>query len=359
MRILHLVLAPRLSGAEVLAKDLAIHQQKSGEVVGVTALRPQHDDFVELRAQLEANGVECMFPERTGSTLAKLWHLYRTVNHYKPDVMFAHATIPAFYARVLPIAVPVVYVMHSATNDFERGLFRRIERVLSRRARAVIGVSPANIDDYVAAVGRHPSMQLIPNGVDMARFSYGLTVDNAANHPLIVQIGRYTSVKNQLQTVHAFNEVVARLPFAQLRLCGVIEDPAYHLAVQDLVAKLGLSANVVVEGPRSDVSDILFKASVFAMPSRSEGHSIAFLEALASGVPIVASDIRPFAFAKDFPAVHLLDPEDTQLYAHALLVALGEHRAQRPLSGLTLADTAERYLAVAHQVTRRMASAAA
>jgi glycosyltransferase involved in cell wall biosynthesis len=300
-----------------------------------------------------------MFPAASHGTLGKLWHLYQSVNHYAPDVVFAHATIPAFYARALPIAAPVVYVMHSATNDFERGLFRRIERVLSRRARAVIAVSPANIDDYVAAVGRHPSMQLIPNGVDMARFSKGLTAIPADNHAQIVQIGRYTSVKNQLQTVHAFKEVVKLVPHARLLLVGVIEDPAYFTAVNDLVAKLGIGQHVTVEGPRSDVSDILFKASVFAMPSRSEGHSIAFLEALASGVPIVASQIRPFSFAEDFPAVHLLDPEDTASYARALVTALGEGRAQRPLGGLTLADTAERYLAVAREVTSGMAGAPA
>jgi len=166
-------------------------------------------------------------------------------------------------------------------------------------------------------------------------------------------------VKNQLQTVHAFKEVAQQVPLARLLLVGVVEDPAYFTAVKDLVAKLGLEQQVTVEGPRSDISDILFKASVFAMPSRSEGHSIAFLEALASGVPIVASDIRPFSFAVDFPAVHLLDPEDISAYASALVAALGEGRAQRPLGGLTLADTAERYLAVARQVTGGMAGAPA
>ena len=76
-------------------------------------------------------------------------------------------------------------------------------------------------------------------------------------------------------------------------------------------------------------------------------------------MPIVASNIRPFSFAADFPAVHLLDPEDTAEYARALVLALGEGRAQRPLGGLTLADTAERYLAVARQVTRGMATVVA
>jgi L-malate glycosyltransferase len=357
MRIVHLVLAPRLSGAEVLAKDLAIHQQKSGETVAVASLTPAHDDFTALQAELVANGVECLFPERPYGRVGKLLKLYSTIRRYNADVLFAHATIPAFYARALPLPVPVVYVMHSATNDFESSSFRRVERLLSKRARAVIAVSPANIDDYVGAVGRHPSMTLIPNGVDMSRFGMRtrMPVTDGAQ---IVQIGRYTSVKNQLSTVHAFKQVIARVPEARLLLCGVIEDPAYHAAVGDLVTKLGLADRVTIQGPRSDVADLLFSSSVFAMPSRSEGHSIAFLEALASGVPVVASTIRPFSFAADFPAVHLCDPDDISAYADALVLALTEPRSQRPLGGLTLADTAARYLAVAKQVTQGMPRAA-
>ncbi|BAN23903.1 glycosyltransferase [Caballeronia insecticola] len=357
MRIVHLVLAPRLSGAEVLAKDLAIHQQKGGETVAVASLTPAHDDFTALKAELVANGVQCLFPERMYGRFGKLWNLYRTIRAFRPDVLFAHATIPAFYARTMPLAVPVVYVMHSATNDFERSLFRRVERLLSRRARAVIAVSPSNIDDYVGAVGRHPAMTLIPNGVDMSRFGMR-TRTQAADGAQIVQIGRYTSVKNQLSTVHAFRQVVERVSDARLLLCGVIEDPAYHAAVRDLVDKLGLTGRVSLQGPRSDIAELLFSSNVFAMPSRSEGHSIAFLEALASGVPVVASTIRPFSFAADFPGVHLCDPDDTQAYADALVLALSEPRSQRPLGGLTLADTAARYLAVAREVTRPMPRAA-
>jgi L-malate glycosyltransferase len=357
MRIVHLVLAPRLSGAEVLAKDLAIHQQRGGETVAVASLVPAHDDFTALKAELVANGVACLFPERMHGRFGKLTNLYRVLKAYRADVLFAHATIPAFYARALPLPVPVVYVMHSATNDFESQIFRRVERLLSRRARAVIAVSPSNIDDYVGAVGRHPSMTLIPNGVDMSRFGMRVRASGVEGAQ-IVQIGRYTSVKNQLSTVHAFTRVLDRVPDARLLLCGVIEDPAYYAAVGDLVAKLGLSERVTLQGPRSDVADLLFSSSVFAMPSRSEGHSIAFLEALASGVPVVASTIRPFSFAENFPGVHLCDPDDTQSYADALVRALSQPRSSRPLKGLTLADTAARYLAVAREVTQGIGRAA-
>lgn len=357
MRILHLVLAPRLSGAEVLAKDLAVHQRREGNVICVTSLLPEHKDFAQLRAELHANDVACRFPHKSYGMAGKLWHLYLAIRATRPDVIFAHATIPAFYVRALPIDVPIVYVMHSATNDFARGLFRRVERILSARARAVIGVSQTNVEDYVATVGPHPRMIVIPNGVDPARFAHDGHADDVARAPRIVQIGRYTSVKNQLQTVRAFSEVVREARSdARLVLCGVIEDPAYHAAVVELAETLGLADRVVVEGPRADVSRVLAEASVFAMPSHSEGHSIAFLEALASGIPVVASTITPFAFAKDFPGVQLVDTNDTAAYARALIAAFDQRRVARVLTGLTLQDSAERYLDVARQVTHARAA---
>ena len=350
MRILHLVLAPRLSGAEVLAKDLAIHQQKSGETVGIAALTPQHDDFAALHGELVASGVECLFPQRMYGRFGKLWNLYRTLRRYRADVVFAHATIPAFYARALPLAVPVVYVMHSATNDFERPLFRRIEHLLSGRASVVIGVSQQGVTDYIQAIGVHPSMTVVPNGVDLARFAFTDGAQRAASVPQIVQIGRYASVKNQLLTVRAFGEVLKQIDDARLVLYGVVEDPDYQRAVVALATELGVAERVVVAGPRSDVATVLSESSVFVMPSRSEGHSVAFLEALASGVPIVASRIPAFAFANGFPGVQLVDTDNVSGYADAIVKALSEKRVQRSLAGLTLRDTAERYRAIARQV---------
>jgi glycosyltransferase involved in cell wall biosynthesis len=82
---------------------------------------------------------------------------------------------------------------------------------------------------------------------------------------------------------------------------------------------------------------------------------VAFLEALASGIPIVASRIPSFAFASGFPGVQLIDTDDVPAYADAIVVALGQPRAQRSLAGLTLSDTAARYRAIAQQVSRRLA----
>jgi glycosyltransferase involved in cell wall biosynthesis len=351
MRVLHLVLAPRLSGAEVLAKDLAIDQSAEGMAVCVASLLPAHAEFVPLQDDLQQQGVQCWFPPRRHSFAGKLWNLFVAVRRFRPDVIFAHATIPSFYARALPLRVPVVYVMHSAINDFERPLFRRIEHILSGRARVVISVSQQGVTDYMQAIGPHPSMTVVPNGVDLGRFAFTDGAGRSGRAPEVVQIGRYASEKNQLLTVRAFGEVLERVTDARLVLYGVVEDREYQHAVIRLVRELGLADRVVVAGPRSDVASVLSESSVFVMPSRSEAHSVAFLEALASGIPIVASRIPSFAFASGFPGVQLVDTDDVSSYADAIVVALGQTRAQRSLAGLTLRDTAARYRAIAQQVS--------
>ncbi|MFM0737820.1 glycosyltransferase family 4 protein [Paraburkholderia xenovorans] len=357
MRILQLVHAPRLSGAEVLVKGLAIHHQRAGHEVCMASLLPQQDDFADIRSELQSAGVTCMFPKMHHGRIGKLLHLYRVVRQFRPDFIVAHATLAALYVRLLPVHTPIAWVMHSGVNDFENGSLKHAERLLSRRARAIIGVSQQNIDDYLREIGEHPAMVVIPNGVDAAQFAQAIDVAAPAIEvpsKQIVQLGRYIEAKNQLDTIRAFERVVQSEPDARLLLCGVVEEIGYYEAVQSLVAQLGLESRVTVCGPRSDVAAILRSSRVFAMPSRFEAQSIGFLEALASGIPVVANRIPSFGFASGFDGVSLVDTTDAAGYGRALLSALDTPRASRQLSGYTLHDTADRYMSVARKFVQPM-----
>lgn len=364
MRIFQLILAPRLSGAEMLVKGIAIDHQQSGHSVCIASLLPAHGDFAPAAGELAAHRVTCVFPARHYEKFGRLLFLYRAIRRFKPDVIFAHATIPALYVRALPVRVPIVWVMHSGVNDFQDNRLQRAERLLSLRAKAVIGVSQKNIDEYRSAIGGHPALIVVPNGVDAERFRHreaarGLRMEAGSTNAgtlatratrRIVQIGRYIAEKGQLDTVRAFKKVLDVEPAARLLLCGVVEDAAYHAKVLALIDELGVASHVEVKGPQTNVAEILAGSSVFAMPSRFEAHSIGFLEALASGIPIVANRIAAFAFAREWPGVQLIETSNIDRYAGALAAALGEPRAKRSLDGLTLEDTAERYLAIARQV---------
>lgn len=350
MRILQVILAPRLSGAEVLAKGVAIGHQRGGHDVCITSLMPEHNDFQHISAELRVNNVVCFFPEHSLGKAGRLLFLHRAIRRFKPDIIFAHATIPALYVRALPTRVPIVWVMHSGANDFANNALLLAERLLSGRAKAVIGVSQKNIDDYVKEVGSHPSMIVVPNGVDISRFEQASEPLPSTGFRQIVQIGRYIPEKNQLQTVQAFARVAAAEPDVRLLLCGVIENLEYHAAILKLVDDLALNDRVKVIGPQSNVAEILRGSHAFAMPSSFEAHSIGFLEALASGIPVVGNAIPSFAFADDFPGVELLNTSDADAYGRALLDALSQPRTTRPLNGLTLQSTADRYLAIAWDV---------
>lgn len=357
MRILQLVHAPRLSGAEVLVKGVAIQHQRAGHEVCIASLLPQQDDFVDIRAELQAAGVTCLFPKVHYGRIGKLLHLYRVVRQFRPDFIVAHATLAALYVRLLPVHTPIAWVMHSGVNDFENGALKQAERLLSRRARAIIGVSQQNIDDYLREIGKHPSMVVIPNGVDASLFAE----DHSKATPAlevppkqIVQIGRYIEGKSQLDTIRAFQRVLEIQPDARLMFCGVVEDLDYHAAVVALVRQFGLESRVTVGGPRSDVAAILRSSRVFAMPSRFEAQSIGFLEALASGIPVVANRIPSFGFATAFAGVSLVDTTDHDAYGRALLNALDTPRANRQLAGYTLHDTADRYMSIARKFAQNL-----
>ena len=170
-----------------------------------------------------------------------------------------------------------------------------------------------------------------------------------------VQLGRYVVDKGQLETIHAFEIVLQQEPDARLVLYGVVEDPVYHDMAMKLVQRLNLDERVTLCGPASNVAAILQASQVFAMPSLREAHSIGFLEALASGIPVVASRIAAFEFARDFPGVSLVDTKDPSTYARALLHALRVPRAYRALDGYTLHDTAENYLKIAQAIYKHKA----
>lgn len=86
----------------------------------------------------------------------------------------------------------------------------------------------------------------------------------------------------------AWEELAARRPEARLWLAG--EGP-YHKDLEGQIEARGLLGRVVLAGVFDSVDELLAAANVFVLPSQEEGMSLALLEAMAAGVPVVASDI--------------------------------------------------------------------
>ncbi len=141
--------------------------------------------------------------------------------------------------------------------------------------------------------------------------------------PVILTVGRQDRQKGQVHLVEAMARVRDAFPDAQLFVAGAEGESTAELRARS--AALGLTDEVHLLGHRDDVGDLLAAADVFVLPSRYEGLGAAVLEAMALGLPVVASDLEALR--------EVVDPDRS-----ALLVPAGDAVALADAIGRVLRD---------------------
>lgn len=197
-------------------------------------------------------------------------------------------------------------------------LSRQIEGYL----RDAVGVPAARISQ-------------IYNGVDVARFS---VATERARGPLaaapfhcagafvVGTVGRLQAVKDQVLLVRALARALAQQPSARSRLrLVVVGDGPLRGELQQAVDQAKLADVAWLAGERSDVPDWLRALDLFVLPSRSEGISNTILEAMASGLPVIATRVGGNPELVDAPSTGSLVPAgDEAALAEAILAALSD-----------------------------------
>ncbi|WP_198022737.1 glycosyltransferase family 4 protein [Methylosinus sp. LW3] len=357
LRILHLIHTPRLSGAEVLVRNLCEVHSRQGVRCGVASFNPSNDAFLDDAPATPAGAIEWFVPEAPQSRLGRLRNFHDAMSEFKPDVVLAHSVLPALYGRAALVfranRPRFISVLHCASeDDYSDWKLCLTERALQSRTDAIVTVSLSAQQNYRRRFGDKIPSFVVPNGIALSASSYGdaerihirkaLSVPN--NHCLILQVGRLSEVKQQHCTLEAMLPVLKARPDTHLWFAGLKEDPEYAATLARAVEAAGLEDRVLFLGGRRDVPELLGCADAYVMPSLKEAHSVAFLEALASGVPIVAADISSFRFAARLPAVELVDPTNTDALRAAITAAMGTSRVTRDLSAYDIVNTADAYL---------------
>jgi len=364
MKICHIIYIPRLSGAEILVRDLAIYHGTEGNQIIVLSLEPSEDSFSPISQAMQASNVGLVFPDRKLGKLSRLKFLNQSLRDFEPDVIIAHSIIPSVYVRLAlrllgSASVPVVTVLHDASqDDYASPYFRSIERFL-KPSGSVIALTDHALSNYRKRCGKKSKVSIIPNGINLS----ALRVDFlrreevrsrifAVNQtePVFLQVGRMNRNKQQHLSIKAFIQTCKDEAFnGKLFLAGLVQDKEYCSELRQMVADAGLQERIIFLGPRSDIPDLLAASDVYLMPSLVEAHSIAFLEALANGITMVISDIPAFERGKQFSGVFSLQPEDTQTFAKILAELAKQNsiqRWQRDLSEFSIDKTANSYLEV-------------
>ena len=225
--------------------------------------------------------------------------LYRLLRHGRPTILHTwmfHANLPG---RVLGRLAGVPVIITSRRNENIGGAmrerFNRWTAHLDDRVVAVCELARQAEVERAGVVLDH--VVTIYNGVDVARFPVASMQATAQARraigmpvgvPLVGSLGRLHPQKGFSDLLTAFAQVRQRIPSVRLFVAG---DGELRDDLEAQARSLGMAAVVTFAGVRADVSEVLAALDVFVLPSLWEGMPNAVLEAMASGLPVVATAV--------------------------------------------------------------------
>jgi len=319
-RILHVVRSFDLSGRSRMIGQLCDRLAAQGFRSAVAVLSdaagysPAGLDIVRMEGR---QGLDL----RTGARLRRL------ARERGCDIIHSHGRGAALYAALAAGWLgrrPLVHTVHRSDGDRLPGN-APVRRWLASRIGCAVAVSDAARRAFVGVNG-FPAARTatIYNGVDAAAF--GQRAQAEEGDPVIGAVANLSPDKDTETLLRAFLIVLRRQPRATLRIAG--DGPAAGDA-RALCASLGLADRVTFLGFRNDVPQLLPQFSVLAHATRTEGLGMALLEAMAAGVPVVASRVGGIPeIVEDGVTGVLVAPGDPAALAEAVAGLLGD-RARR------------------------------
>lgn len=284
MRIALVATGLDIGGAEMQVRDLAIGLKSRGHEVSVTSLLVPR----ALVDELEAHGVpiQHLGLVRSGRSVIGAFHaifaLRRLIRKAQPDIVHAHM-VHANIATRLALAFTgskVICTLHSM--DEGGGARDLLYRLTNWGATINTTVSNAATRRFVSAGALPSDTRTVFNGIDLARFELrDRSAGDAAGFRWI-SVGRLEPEKDYPTLLRA----LVSLPDCHLTVVG---DGSQNQNLRALVAELGLGERVAMLGARRDVPELFRHHDGFVLSSRTEGFGIVVAEAMASGLPVVAT----------------------------------------------------------------------
>jgi N-acetyl-alpha-D-glucosaminyl L-malate synthase BshA len=357
----------QVAGAEVLVAETI--RRLADRIEPVVCCLDQVGALGEIMAQ---EGCEVKaFDRRPGFDLRVIRRFAKVIRERRLQVLHAHQYTPFFYAalaaKLAGVKTRVLLTEHG----------RHYPDVVSRRRRIANRFLFNRLADRITAVCEFSAaglstqdgfprerIEIIQNGIDLQRYEQpadkcqvkqrlGLAIDRR----YVAAIARFHPVKDHQTLIRAFARVCSQIADVDLLLVG---DGPQRADLERLVSDLGLGGRVRFLGVRLDVPEILRASDIFALSSLSEAASITLLEAMATGRPVVVTEVggNPEIVRQNQEGL-LVPRGDSEAMASAMSALLqdpglartmGQRGAERVRSNYRLDQTIERYYQIYHQL---------
>lgn len=288
MRIMQIFPKFLFGGAEIMCANLSIALHNLGQDVIVISL---YNYKSPITKKMEDAGVKVVFLNKKGGVDFNLLRdLYQVVKAYRPDVIHSHLYI-CKYAHFISMLAGIqrrVHTIHSLANRSDRGINRIVNRILFSFFNVIpVALSITVKNSVLSTYGiDEKKVPVVFNGIPLDKClsinSYKYKIDK------YVHIGRFTEPKNHINLIKGFARFHEYNKEAKLFLYGEGE---LLKECKKLVTELNANEYIVFCGLTSDVYKVLNEMDVFILPSLWEGMPMTLIEAMGTGLPIIASNV--------------------------------------------------------------------
>ncbi|QUY44999.1 glycosyltransferase [Acaryochloris marina] len=303
-KIVFLITSLEYGGAQTQLIPLAFELKKLGWEILVVSMRTP-EAFVEDLNKAAISVASLDMPKGIPDPRAIL-KLVRILKDFKPQILNSHMFHANLLARITRLLVKVPVLISTAHNVNEKSSaqdqldkaswFEIAYRLTDPLSNLTTTICQAGVDRYVH-VKAVPSEKIlfIPNSVDTRRFYPDRSVRELVRTSLGIEnqfcwlaIGRLELQKDYPTMLSAFSILVNQYPDTQLLICGTgsLQDE-----IENLVFSLKLERNVKLLGVRKDIPQLMNSVDGYVMSSAWEGMPIVLLEASATGLPIVSTNV--------------------------------------------------------------------
>ena len=316
IRVVHLVLSVDFAGLEMVVYDLARGMDRSRFEPHVVCLRSPGGLADRFHAAgIPFHSLDC----RELPKVRTLFKLTRLLRRLRPHVLHTHNPSPHMFGMLAAPLAEVPVLVHTKRG---RNYPHKPRAVFVNRVAALLTDCIVPVSEAAAEVARRVErvaprrIRVIRNGIDLSEFP--ARKDDQSRQPRrAIHVGRLIRLKDQFTLLRATRLVVDRCPDFGLDIIGNGPERDALLA---LSKELKLEPNVRFLGFRKDVRELLPAAEFFILCSLSEGISISILEAMAAGLPVVATRVGGNGeVVEDGKTGLLVPPQTPEALANAML----------------------------------------
>lgn len=255
-----------------------------------------------------------------------LFNLSNKVKNYKKfsyelkkfDADIIHDHLDNIYSFLYCILnnAKLVFTIHSWPDRLNTKKMRFfIKKLFRRNNLELVGVAEAISNRSIEIFPCSKEIvTTIYNPVDLGKYAKQMENESVFNY---IHVGRLTPIKNQKLLLDAFKKLLETKPNSFLTIVG---DGTLRDDLENQVAKLNIDNNVSFLGERSDIPQLLSKSDAFVLSSNSEALPMTVLEAMASGIPVIATNVGGI-FEQVGSDILLATPQDLEsLYEKLLIV---------------------------------------